>query len=162
VTSTEYEQLVAEIANGIIKSSPDLQNLEVGSGRKNKIKGTSGYSHQIDVSLHEQGCLYLIECKRWTRSIGVAEVLVLAGRSNDIATQASSGSIVPIMVSMRKASSGAQKLAKHFGIALEIATSASEFGLRIGWHIHQAMYEGLSISEHSDVEVTRNGIIINE
>ena len=162
MTPTEYEQLVEEIAKGIIKSAPNLQNLDVGSGRKNKIIGESGYSHQIDVSLHERGCLYLIECKRWTRSIGVAEVLVLAGRSNDIATRTDSGSVFPIMVSIRKATSGAQKLARHFNIALEIATSASEFGLRIGSHIHQGTHEGMSISDYSDVEVTRNGIILNE
>lgn len=54
MTPTEYEQLVEEIANGIIKSASDLQNLVVASGRKNRIIGASGYSHQIDVSLHEQ------------------------------------------------------------------------------------------------------------
>jgi hypothetical protein len=93
LTPTEYEKLVEEIAKGIIKSAPNLEHLVIGSGRKNKITGASGYSHQIDLSLHESGRLFLIECKRWARNIGVAEVLVLAGRRNDIAERFSSESV---------------------------------------------------------------------
>jgi len=162
LTPTEYEKLVEEIAKGIIKSAPNLEHLVIGSGRKNKITGASGYSHQIDLSLHESGRLFLIECKRWARNIGVAEVLVLAGRRNDIAERFSSESVVPIMVSMRKASSGARKLAGHFGISLEIAISASKFGLRIGRYIHHGVQESMGISDDAGIEVTRKGVILNE
>ena len=160
--AAEYEQLVSEIAEGICQSAPDLHRLALGSGHSNRIFGASGYSHQIDVSLQETGRIFLIECKRWKDRIGVAEVLVLAGRASDIKACSPECSVAAILVSMRGASQGAQQLAQHFGIAIEIATSASEFGLRIGKFAHQGLSDGLRMTAHPELTVLRKGVVIAE
>lgn len=160
--AAEYEQLVSEIAKGICMSVPELHGLVPGSGRKNRILGASGYLHQIDVSLREMGHIFLIECKRWKKTIGVAEVLVLAGRASDIQACSPECLVTAIMVSVSGASRGAQKLARHFAIESEIATSPSEFGLRIGRFVHQAMSDGLRMTDHSEAAVIRKGFVLNE
>ena len=151
--AAEYEQLVSEIAEGICQSAPELHGLVPGSGHKNRISGASGYRHQIDVSLKESARMFLIECKRWKKRIGVAEVLVLAGRASDIQACSTGCSVKAIMVSMCGASEGAWQLAKHFGIDIETAQSASEFGLRIGKYIHQAVSDGLRMGDHCEISV---------
>jgi hypothetical protein len=161
VKPAEYEQLVAEIADGICQSASELQDLVIGSGHTNQIVGASGYPHQIDVSLQERGRLFIIECKRWKSRIGVAEVLVLAARASDIQSRFQEGSVTAVLVSMRGASAGAEQLARHFGVAVEIATSASEFGLRIGRFVHQAVADGLQMSDHCETSVMRKGVVIN-
>ena len=80
----EYEQVVREIVAGICSVASDLSDLEVSSGRGNRILGSSGYRHQIDVSLRGRGRMYLIECKRLKRRVGVESIMVLAGRVADI------------------------------------------------------------------------------
>lgn len=162
LTAAEYEQLISEIAGGICQSAQELHGLKIGTGHKNRILGASGYSHQIDVSLHDSGRIFLIECKRWGKSIGVAEVLVLAGRARDIQVLSTECSVKAIIVSMRGASKGARLLAQQFDIAIEIAISASEFGLRIGRYVHQAMSEGVGLSASFELTVIKKGIIINE
>lgn len=157
----EYEQLVADIANGIFTTAPELQGLVLGLGRSNQLLGASGYRHQIDVSLQEEKRVFLIECKHWNDRVGVAEVLVLAGRASDIQTQTPNCTVTAVLVSVKGASRGAQKLAQHFGIALEIAKSASEFGLRIGKFVHQAVSDGLGVSDHCEATIIRNGVVIN-
>jgi hypothetical protein len=160
--AAEYEYLISEIAKGICQSAPDLQGLTLGTGHKNHILGASGYAHQIDVSLQETGRTFLIECKRWKDRIGVAEVLVLAGRASDIKACHPGCSVTAILVSIYGASRGAQQLARHFGINIEIATSAFEYGLRIGGVVHHAILEEPGLFDHTEATVTRQGVIINE
>ena len=158
MTPGQYEQLLAEIADGICRAAPDLQSLVLGSGRNNKIEGASGYGHQIDVSLQDPARLFIIECKYWTDRIGVQEVLVLCARTIDIAGRLKGCSITPILVSVKGASAGAVKLARHFGVTIEIAVSASEFGLRIGKFVTQAVTDRVVMSDHCEATVLRNNV----
>ena len=158
--SDEYEQLVSEIADEICKSAPEYNSLLRGSGHKNRIAGLSGYSHQIDVSLQGTERIFLIECKQWKNRVGVAEVLVIAGRASDIQAGFPEASIHAVLISMRGASRGALQLAQHFGINIEIATSVSDSGLRIGRFVHHAVSDGVGISDHCEAILMRKGVVI--
>lgn len=158
MTSEEYENLVAEITNGIKQQHGDLSDMTLGFGRANKIMGTSGYKHQIDVSLQCLNLLFIIECKKWHKRIGPSEVLVLSGRKMDIETEGCK--VVSILTSMKGATEGANELARHFGVALEIVTSAHEFGLRIGSFIHQAVENNARFSDVVTPTVIRNGQVV--
>jgi len=158
MTSEEYENLVAEIANGIKQQHGHLSDVTLSFGRTNKIMGTSGYKHQIDVSLQGLNLLFIIECKKWHKRIGPSEVLVLAGRKMDIETEGCK--VVPILTSMKGATEGANKLARHFGVALEIVKSAHEFGLRIGHFIHQAMEDNAGFTDVAMPTVIRKGQVV--
>jgi Restriction endonuclease len=156
----EYEQLVSEIAKDICQTAPELHGLVLGSGRNNRIRGASGYPHQIDVSLQETGRIFLIECKRWKKKIGAAEVLVLAGRVNDIQAYSPEFKVKAILGSMCGASQGARQLAQHFDIDIEIVTSASEFGLRIGRFVHQVVVSQAGFTDSATCTLTRGGVQI--
>lgn len=158
MSSDQYEQLVAEIIVGICADSRGLKSLCLGSGRTNRISGKSGYDHQIDVSLHDDKRLFIVECKCWSDPIGVEEVLVLAARAVDIAAHMEGRNVFSIIVSTKPASAGAQKLASHFGVSLEVAKSASEFGLRIGRHVAIGVADSATASDYVEATVIRNGV----
>lgn len=144
---SEYEQLVAEIAAGICAGAPKLKGLVPGFGSKNRLVGASGYKHQIDVSLQAGKKIFLIECKRWEKKIGVPEVLILAARVGDIHDAQPGASIQGILASKVGASKNAKTLADYWGIQLEVIRSANEFGLRIGKYAHAAMSDGITFGD---------------
>lgn len=157
MTPAEYEQLAADIARSIIEAAPELRDLDCRSGNRNRLRGASGYSHQIDVSLRGAKELYLIECKRWQKRIGVSEILVLAARGSDIAEAVTDLGIKTVIVSTQHASSGAIKLASHFNVNIEIVKSKMEFGMRIGHHIREAVHDRMRISDEMGAIVRRRG-----
>ena len=156
--SDEYEQLVAGIISGICMGAGDLKWLSFGSGRTNRISGKSGYDHQIDVSLHVDRRLFMVECKRWSEPIGVQEILVLAARAIDIAARLEGLIVSSVIVSTKPATAGAQKLASHFGVALEVAKSAAEFGLRIGRNVAVGVADRASFSDSCEATIIPNGV----
>lgn len=163
-SDAEYEKLVSDIVAGIRQSVPELHDLEQGYnylGHHNRIDGKSGYKHQIDVSLKGMGRIFLFECKCWDKSIGVAEVLILAGRKNDIKAHYPEHEVTASMVSTKKASRNVtEKFAKHFGIEIEIATSPYEYGLRIGQNVHHALNSRVHFTDDPTYTLTRNGVQI--
>lgn len=158
MSSDEYEQLVASIVGGICKGAGDLNALSLGSGRSNRITGASGYDHQIDVSLQDDKRLFIVECKCWSDPIGVQEILVLAARAIDIAALLKGSIVSKIIVSTQPATAGAQKLAGHFGVALEVARSSADFGLRIGRHVAVGVVDRATFSDRCEATVIRNGV----
>lgn len=155
--SHEYEKLVSSIVRDICNRTKDLQSLDIGSGRKNKISGASGYRHQIDISMQDSNRLFIVECKCWRRPIGVQEVLVLATRCIDISENVKEKTIHKIIVSNKPATAGANKLAEHFGVQLEIANSVSEFGLRIGKHVTSFVTEVAVVQDECIGKVVKSG-----
>lgn len=151
----EYEHLVSEIVNEICAHAPALAGFSASYGKTNKVAGASGYKHQIDVSLTARTHIYLIECKRWNDSIGVAEVMVLAARMKDIADANRTIKAQAILASLKGASRGALKLAAHFGIQLEIVKSASEFGMRVGQFISVGLHVSAVASDSIELEVRK-------
>src|SRR6201981_3771721 len=83
MTSAEYEKVVREIVESIVTQCGIPQS-GIGGGKRNRVKGVSGYSHQIDVTARGSKDLVLIECKWWKRRVPLEKVLVLVGRIFDI------------------------------------------------------------------------------
>lgn len=162
MTPAEYEVLLADIAQGIQQRQLDLSPLRLGSGRSNRVMGASGYKHQIDVSLQDLNRLFIIECKRWDKRIGVAELLILASRTTDIQKQHSSYTVTPILATTKGATFGACKLADHFNVAIEIVKSAHEFGLRLGSFIHQGVAEGMGLNDEVKCAITRKDQVVDD
>ena len=157
----EYEKVVADIVRDILQSSGEHKHLLLGSGRNNRIPGASGYHHQIDVSIHGPSLLYLIECKRWKDKIGLAEVLVLAARMNDIQDHFRECSVIGIFGCLNSATGPAKQVAEHYKIIIEIVHSSTEFGLRVGRHVAHGILDSLSISDEVDVCQKRKGRFIS-
>lgn len=154
MTPSAYEKLFAQIIQGIRSSDDRLKNLPIGSGAKNRISGSSGYKHQIDVSFDYDGHLYIVECKRWKSKIGVAEILVLASRRQDIESAHPGPPVFAIIVSQLSATRGASQLARHYGIEISSAKSAHEYGLRLGSSIFLAAGESVGVSDSVTVNVS--------
>lgn len=148
MTPKDYEQVVSDIARGIQDGAADLSNFKLGYGAKNRIRGTSGYRHQIDVSLVSPERVYLIECKLWGRKVGVAEILTLAARAADIGALRSDLLVDCILASNAGPTRGAKKLIAHFGIQVEAVKSASEFGFKLGKNIHLGVVDVISPTGH--------------
>lgn len=89
-----------------------------------KYFGKSDHNHQIDISIElkilQIDLLILIECKKYSKSIEISEVLEFATRIDDISAHKG------IMVSTKGFQEGAIKIAKSKRIALVIA---SDLGL---------------------------------
>ena len=82
---SEYEKFVEEIAPKLI-SDVDLKNLGKSQcGKSNMWVGVSGWEHQIDVSLHNDQDVFLVECKYWDHNVPATEFLTMWGRVMDIA-----------------------------------------------------------------------------
>lgn len=153
LTPSEYERVVAEIVSGICASAPNLADLEVSSGKENRILGASGYRHQIDISLRGQRRIYLVECKRLKRRVSVQSVMVLAGRVADIQNAYPGINVAGILVSRVGASRGAIVLATYFGIRFERVVSAQQFGFSIGNHFHAGLTSGLTFGDRVSATV---------
>jgi len=155
MTPSEYEKLFAEIVEGIRARDRRFEQLTIGSGNNNRIRGASGYKHQIDVSidLPATKTLYLVECKRWKRKIGVQEMLVLASRTNDIHNDRKEILVKPIIASQVGATPNAQLIAQWFDIQIDNVESAYEYGLQLGQSIFLALSEHVGVSDEVSVTV---------
>lgn len=153
MTPPEYEKVVAEIIRGILSKGDSLKELPIRYGNKNRLIGASGYKHQIDVSFDPSDKLYIVECKRWKKRIGVAEILVLASRARDIENAYPGKVVTAIIASQVGATKGAMLLAKFFKIEISVAKSEYKFGLRLGRSIFLALKESVTIKENASLVV---------
>ncbi|HSK74823.1 MAG TPA: restriction endonuclease [Thermoanaerobaculia bacterium] len=91
---------------------------------RQKIRGASGQSHEIDLSFELQVAgvkvLFLVECKCYSRPVGVDEIAEFAYKLRDI------GGNKGIFITTSRFESGALKIAKRERIALVIARPREE------------------------------------
>jgi len=125
---TRYERLARELVEQLRLSSA-LSGLEVGSGGTNRIRGASGFPHQIDLSLSDSTRLFLFELKCYTKAVGVEQLLVLASRRADIAAAYPNKTVTASMVSKLQPSRNVPPLAKHFGIDVRVVESLHSYSL---------------------------------
>lgn len=112
-----YEVLVRELLEARLRDDcPDAQ-LRVFHDKR--YRGKSGHEHQIDVAaeleLAEVRILILVECKHYSRKVGIDDVMELATRIEDI------GAHKGIIVTTVGFQEGAVRIAKAKGIALVTA-----------------------------------------
>ena len=125
---TRYERLALELVEQLRLNSA-LSTLEPSSGATNRIRGASGFPHQIDLSLSDSGRLFLFELKCYTKAIGVEQLLVLASRRADIAAAFPRKTVLASLVSKLQPSRNVRPLAKHFGIEVRVVESLHSYSL---------------------------------
>lgn len=80
-----YEELTRNIAEMVVRVSPNLEGAVIRQGAKNWIKGASGFGHQIDVSIEiPNEKLVVVECKRYKSKVTVSDMLILIARIDDV------------------------------------------------------------------------------
>lgn len=121
--SKKYEILIRDLLSTKLKKEITRDNFSLFSDKK--YKGKSGHEHQIDVSAEIKIAgfliLILVECKLYSRSVGIEDVLEFASRLEDI------GAHKGIIISTKGFQDGAKKIAKSKGIALAIV---SDLGIK--------------------------------
>lgn len=116
-TSRDYERFVRQLVE---QNLSGIDGLEVVSIEDNaKLTGLSGYVHQIDVAytfrLWATDFLVIVECKQYSRSVGVDELLEFKSRIDDL--RAHKG----VFVTTVGFQAGAVEFAKANRIALIVA-----------------------------------------
>ena len=149
-----YEKLVAQLVSGLLRGAA-MNGHALSSGAKNRVAGLSGYKHQIDLSVAGPGTLYLFELKCLQRSIGVEEVLVLAGRQSDIAAANPSLKVLASMVSLMRPSRNVPALAMQFGFQLEIVENLASYGISFAGNHFVGHVERLEAIDTMDAVLTR-------
>ncbi len=130
-----YEQDVAHIVRGFHASFPGNRFI-VATGQGNRVRGKSGFEHQIDVSLRTDRLILLVECKCLAKKVAPEDVLVFGARFLDIKERHSDSECIAILASIDGLTEGASQIAKHFGIEVANVRSPTDYGMKIG-HIAQ-------------------------
>jgi hypothetical protein len=85
-TSRDYELLVYKMIEQELSGISGVEVIEITHNAK--IKGLSGYIHQIDVAyrfrIWKTEILVLVECKQYRESVGIDELLEFRARIEDI------------------------------------------------------------------------------
>lgn len=116
MNSKEYEQLINGISQDLTNDTR-LRNFgHKQFGKNNRWEGASGFSHQIDASIHNESDALLIECKSWKFKVRAIEFLTLLGRLIDIRGNPKYRNLVirGAIGTTRGWQSGAEKLVKHY------------------------------------------------
>ena len=157
LTGAEYEVLVANLVRALTASVSRLAHVEIHAGSTNRLPGASGYSHQIDLSMHDQAQarLFIVEAKCWKEVVGVDALLTLASRQADIQAHHPELKVHASIVSTRPVSRGAAKLAKHFGIGTDTVASEAEFGLTFADQHFVSLVERVHVKDEVSAELWR-------
>ena len=75
MTSHEYERITKSLFACIVEQVEGVTPQHVQYGLRNRVKGDSGYRHQIDVSVEGTRDLLLVECKMWKDRVRVPAFL---------------------------------------------------------------------------------------
>lgn len=122
--SARYEEFVAGLARTLL-CNRDAS--DVRCGLRNRLVGSSGVRHQLDVSFVDRSSsphtLVVVECKYIRQPIKLAHVKVLKATINDLAR--TNVAVKGILVSLRGAQRGAIDYAKHYDIGLQLLSDGS-------------------------------------
>ena len=113
-TSRAYEEVVEALIQQQMGEIKGIEQLEIS--RDAHLRGMSGYVHQIDVvyrfRIWRTDFLVLVECKQYSKSVGVDDLLQLKSRMDDLRAQKG------LLVSSSGFQQGAITFAKANGISL--------------------------------------------
>lgn len=155
MTDREYEVLVQSLVEELRRGVPSFSGAEIKGGSRNRITGASGFPHQIDVSLHVQDTLVLVECKHWLEPVDAEAVLSFASRLADIRALNGAAVVHASLVSTKAATRGAAQLANHFGVSLDVVANEREYGIRLSNQVFVTVAERLTPTDQSNAEVVR-------
>lgn len=148
----EYESLVRALVD-VLQGHRDLQNYMLGSGNKNRIKGKSGYWHQIDLCLETDETLFILELKNYRQPIGVDAVLVIAARRLDIAAARPDMKVHASLVSTQRVTVGAKRLADHFEVEIDVVKDMMDYGLKFSARHFHGVFEKPRVCDEYSVRV---------
>jgi Holliday junction resolvase len=127
--SSDYEGVVCQVAEQVYRLVEAGEAPIRRHGKHSKLRGASGYLHQIDVVCGDDNHLLLVECKFWKRRVSVEHALAFAARLKDI-REASTHSIEGALATTVGFQAGCELIARHFGFELHKVENAAEFALR--------------------------------
>lgn len=151
----EYELLVDNLVGELTKSIPRFIGAKIGSAKNNRFQGVSGYKHQIDVSIKTDKLLILIECKHYSKKIGVSEILIMSARDIDIKKSNQELSTHSYIITTKGETRNVLGLKKEFGVGVDIVTSIEEYSMQIINKHFAANIEKLDISDFAEAEIKR-------
>jgi hypothetical protein len=151
---TAYEALCHDLVAGITRGTP-LQDYILKSGARNRVAGASGYKHQIDLSLVGEERLFLFELKCLYKSIGVAEILILAARFSDISAAFPGHKVLASIVSTKRPSKNVFPLSRQFGLCVDVVENLNSYGLSFANQHFVGHVEKAHAQDHCDAKVIR-------
>lgn len=151
----DYEALLCSMVKHLKSGASGLAQCTVNGGTKNRVTGASSFAHQIDVSVHNQTNLLLIECKHWQAPVDVEPVLVLAARIIDIRAGLYGTNVHGSIVSTKEPTKGAKVVAAHFGIRIDTVHSPDEYALRVFNHDFVGSSEAANATDSYSIDVIR-------
>ena len=154
LSGADYEKLVHELVS-TFRQAPGMENYAIGAGTRNRMVGASGYRHQIDLSLESSERIFLLELKHYLSSVGVAELLVLAARLQDISAANKHKLVRALLVSKRKPSRNVPPLAQFFSVQVEVVESAHAYGLSFANLHFVGITEAANATDSCDAVVIR-------
>ena len=144
----DYEKLIQQLLAEL--ASPLLSGWKVQDGTV-LIKGASTFDHQVDVSLHNETSMVLIDAKCLGSPVGVNDVLVLSGRKLDVQAAHPQLKVSARLVSLMHPAAGAVSLANFFDVGIDVAESVHEYATWLGSHLSIVLPEN---REPSNATVT--------
>jgi hypothetical protein len=133
--SRDFEKLTKKIVEEVKKASPNLQQAVINHGTRNRIKGASGFNHQIDVSIEiPSEKLYLIECKRYMSKVTLSDMLVLIARIDDISKNNNIKVIGTFFTTMGY-TKPAKKVASCYNIELNTVKNLKHFAVQVAGNV---------------------------
>ena len=102
--------------------------------------------------------LFIIELKNLNKSIGVAEILVLAARFIDITAAQPNTKVRASIISTKKSSRNVLPLAKQFGLIVNIVEDLNSYALSFYNQQFIGHVERVDLSEQSDATVIRGNL----
>lgn len=156
--STDYEQLVAELANKLVSQPNPNSLVTVGSGSTNRIAGASGFKHQIDVSVSDPSRMLLIECKYWKKRIDPEACLAFAARVLDIRDVNKGREVTGQIVTTYSVTNGVRQIADYFNLGVERVFSAQKYSMRIWQTVGIGLTEGARANDTFIANVRKPGM----
>lgn len=149
VDSKTYERLINDRSKRLTNDSTLIASGEKRFGKSNLWKGVSGFSHQIDVSLHNKTDALLVECKAWNSDIRAIEFLTLFGRLCDVQANPQYGAlrIRAAIVTTKRWQSGVTKLVTHYASTCSVFVVNDKSELVKMIHQHFLGLEGIPSEE---------------
>ena len=130
--SNQYEELMSRLTKKICDGIPKLGGGDIHCGPTNRIRGASGYAHQIDVSVEADEVLLLVECKCWKSKVDTAAVLAFCARRIDIRDRLSKEKkVIGAVATTVGFGPGAKTLAQYFEVELWHVLNEQEFVCRV-------------------------------
>ena len=129
MTPAQYEVLVADIAASIVARVDGAPAADITTGARSRVRGASGFEHQIDVAVCGDCASLLIECKLWGDTVDVPRFLEFAARIHDIRSLTPDHPITAAVTTTVGFDPGIAPLATFFRINTHVVRSPNEFAL---------------------------------